>query len=328
MMRAIIQNAFGGPEVLQLGEAARPSPGPNQILVEVKATALNRADTMQRQGLYPPPPGASEILGLEISGIVSACGEACRIHKPGDRVFGLVPGGAYAEYALIDEQMAWPIPETWDFTQAAAIPEVFLTAYQAIFWLGHLKNEESILIHAGASGVGTAAIQIAREEGAKIFCTASASKHEICKNLGAHHCIDYKSQDFLELVQTVNEGKGVDLIIDFIAAAYWHQNIELLNPDGRLVLLALMGGVTVDQFNMIPILRKRLHIKGSTLRARSLAYQRKLAAEFIAYALPKFAQGQLKPIIDTVFSWKEVVKAHQYMETNQNKGKIIMQLDT
>ena len=323
-MRAIIFDDPGEPEVLKLGEFEKPIVKENEILVQVKATALNRADTLQRKGMYPPPEGASPILGLEIAGTVTEIGNKVSKWQKGDKVFGLVPGGGYAEYATIHEDMAMEIPDNYSLEQAAAIPEVFLTAYQALVWHGRLQKGETVLVHAGASGVGTAAIQMAKEMGASVFVTASKAKHQICLDLGAEKAIDYKSEDFSEKVLEFTNGRGTDLIIDFVAGPYLNQNIKSLAVDGRLVNLATLGGGKVDDFDMRSILYKRLNIIGSTLRSRSLDYQIMLTKEFAGYALGKFTTGKIKPVIDSVFDWSDASKAHFYMEGNKNKGKIVL----
>ena len=326
-MKAILIKQPGPPENMYIGAWEKPQPKYNEILVKVAATALNRADTLQRQGKYPPPQGASPILGLEIAGEVVETGTSVRQWKKGDLVFGLVPGGAYAEYAVIHEEMALKMLPNLSFTEAVAIPEVFLTAYQALAWLGCLQSGEKVLVHAGASGVGTAAIQIARALGAEVLATASASKHDICSDLGAKHVIDYHSEDFHKKVMEYTSGQGVDVIIDFIAANYFQQNLDSLNTDGRLVILALLGGVEVDHFNLAKVLVKRLQIMGSTLRARNLNYQIRLCREMWSFAKPLFAKGNLKAIIDSVLPWTEVVEAHHLMESNKNKGKIILKIE-
>lgn len=327
-MKAILIKEFGGPEQLYLGETEKPTPASNEVLVKVKATALNRADTLQRMGKYPPPPGASQIIGLEMSGIIEAIGAEVSDWKIGDQVCALLSGGGYAEFVTIHSQCLIPIPEGFDFEKATAIPEVFLTAYQAIFYLSKLKKGERILIHAGASGVGTAAIQLAKSLGAKqIIVTASAGKHQICRDLGADFTIDYKTQNFEEEVANITDGEGVDVIIDFLAAPYFQKNLNSLNFDGRMVMLALMGGWKVEELILANILRKRLHIMGSTLRARTLEYKIGLTKDFSDYALTKFESGELQPVIDSVYNWKEVEDAHRLMELNKNSGKIILKVE-
>ena len=325
-MKAILIREFGGPEQLYLGEWEQPVPDPKEILVRVKATALNRADTLQRKGNYPPPFGASPILGLEMAGVVEGIGAEVGQWKIGDKVCGLLAGGGYAEYVIIHESLAMPIPGDLSFEQAAAIPEVFLTAFQAMWWLAQVQAQEKILIHAGASGVGTAAIQLAKLQEAEIYVTASAPKHQICLDLGAKYAIDYKTQDFEKVILESTNGQGVDVILDFIAAPYLQQNINSLTFDGRMVLLALMGGVKTE-VNLINVLRKRLRIQGSTLRARNLDYKIRLSQELQALAWPHFETGLLQPIVDSVYNWSQAAEAHAYMEANKNQGKIVLTVD-
>lgn len=326
MMKAIIVDKPGGAEQLKLGEYPKPVCGENEILVKVKAAALNRADILQREGKYPPPVGASPILGLEMSGIVEEVGSKVFKCKIGDRVFGLLPGGGYAEYAVIHENMAMEIPDNIPFEEAAAIPEAFLTAFQSVIWLSELKAGEVVLIHAGASGVGTAAIQIAREIGAKIIITASKEKHKICKELGADLTIDYKTQNFSDEVLKFTNNYGADVIIDFIGGLYFKNNVESLTRDGRLVLLATLSGGKVTEFDLRQILTKRLKIVGSTLRSRSLDYQIKLTKEFKEFAYDKIKRGIIKPVIDEILDWKYAEQAHRKMEENKNTGKIILRV--
>lgn len=312
---------------LELGTFPKPEPAGNEILVKVKATALNRADILQRQGKYPPPKGASPLLGLEMAGIVEEVGAQCAQWKPGDRVFGLLPGGGYAEYVTMPEAMALPIPENFGFAEAAAIPEVFLTAYQTLFWIGRLQQGETVLIHAGASGVGTAAIQLARETGATILATAGAErKLEVCRNLGAYEAINYKEGPFAPKVLEATSNRGVDLILDFVGASYWEQNMSVLATDGRLVLIAVLGGAKVERVNLGLLLGKRIQLTATTLRTRSLDYKIRLTQEFADFALPRFLDGCLKPVIDRIFSWEQVSEAHQYMEANKNIGKLVLRV--
>lgn len=325
-MKAITCTKPGGPEVLQLTEVADPVPTPDQLLVRVRASALNRADTMQRIGAYPPPPGESDILGLELAGEVEAVGSSVQGFAPGDRVFGLVGSGGYAEKAVIDARMAMPIPDGWSFSQAAAVPEVYFTAQETIFTLAGLKSGETILIHAGASGVGTAGIQMARETRARILITAgSAEKIQRCIELGAQAGCNYKEQDFAEWVKDVTQGTGVDVIEDFIGAAYWDKNLRSLKIGGRLVLVGLMGGVKVDA-HLGMILTKRLQIFGSVLRSRPLEDKIAITQRFKQNWLPLLTTGKIKPIIDTVFPLAQAAEAHQYMEDNKNFGKIILEM--
>ena len=241
-------------------------------------------------------------------------------------MFGLLPGGGYAQYAVMHQDMAMSLPEELNFTEAAALPEVFLTAYQALVWLAKVQKGERVLIHAGASGVGTAAIQIAREMEAEVMVTASAEKHRVCLELGARYAIDYKSQSFKEEVDRLMGGEGVDVIIDFVAAPYFQDNLASLRTDGRMVMLALLGGVKLPEANLLPILQKRLSIMGSTLRSRSPEYQARLTKELAGFMLPRLRDGRIRPVIDKVYSWDKANEAHTYMEENKSKGKIILSI--
>lgn len=326
-MQAVLIHQPGSPDELYFGERPVPEPGPGEVLVKVAYTALNRADLLQRQGTYPVPPGDSPIMGLEMSGTVVAKGAEVEKWQTGDQLFGLLNGGGYAEYALIHEDMAMSVPEGLTLEQAAAIPEVFLTAFQALHWIGRLQAGETVLVHAGASGVGTAAIQLIKLAEAKSIVTASAGKHEICLQLGAVKAIDYRREDFAEVVLNYTQERGVDLIIDFIAADYFKQNLKSLALDGRMIMLALMGGIKVPDVNLAVLLRKRLQITGSTLRSRSLDYKIRLSQDFHQHCHAHFSSGLLRPVIDRVFPWQSVQEAHRYMEANKNRGKIVLQIN-
>ena len=327
-MKAVLVRQPGGAENLVLGEFPDPEPGPGELLVRVRATALNRADILQRRGLYPPPPGASPLLGLEAAGEVVALGEGCEGWQVGDRVFALLPGGGYAQYVTVPATMALPIPPNLTFEEAAAIPEAFLTAYQTLFWIGRLEAGEWVLIHAGASGVGTAAIQLARDAGARVAVTAGTEpKLEACRTLGAEVAINYKLGPFAPAVREAAGERGVDLILDFVGAPYWEQNLDCLAVDGRLVLIATMGGGVLDRFDLRRIMAKRLQVTGTTLRSRSPAYKAQLTREFAVRVLPKLASGRIRPVIDRVFPWDQVREAHRYMERNLNIGKIVLRVD-
>ncbi len=326
MMKAIILSHFGAIDALHLRETPPPTPSAEQLLIKVHATALNRADILQRKGLYPPPAGDSEILGLELAGEVVAWGEQVQGFQQGDRVFGLVGGGAYAEYAVIDAQMALHIPETWSYEFAAAIPEVFMTANETIFELGQLQAGESVLIQAGASGVGTAAIQMARAAGASVFVTAgSDEKVKKCLDLGAHYAINYKNEDFYEKIMQLTDKEGVDVIEDFIGASYFERHLKLLKSQGRLIIVALMGGHKTEiPLNLL--LTKRLKVYGSVMRSRTLAEKRELTQRFSQRWLPLLQQGAIKPIIDSIIPLAEVQRAHQLMEMSQHFGKIVLKV--
>jgi tumor protein p53-inducible protein 3 len=325
-MRAIIVQTPGGTENMYIGVYTQPKPGDNEILVKVAASGVNRADILQRKGKYPPPAGASTLLGLEMAGTVAKVGKNCTKWEEGDQVMGLLPGGGYAEYVVIHEDMAIAKPAYLSFEEAAAIPEVFLTAFQALVWIARIGQKEKVLIHAGASGVGTAAIQLAKSFNAEVFVTASTYKHEICRSLGADHLIDYKTEQFEERIKATTGNKGVDVIMDFIGGPYFSANINSLAVDGRMVLLALLGSGPVTEIDIRKLIGKRLSVSGSTLRSRSIDYQIRLTQEFSHYALPLFQSGKLKPVVDKIYNWDEVAQAHAYMEGNKNSGKIILRI--
>ncbi len=326
-MKAIFYTDGCTAEELKIGEAEMLSPSSKEILVRIKAAGVNRADIMQREGHYPPPKGASTILGLEIAGVVEGIGSQVTKWKLGDKVFGLIPGGGYAEYAIIHEDMAMSLRHNLSMAEAAAIPEVFLTAYQALIFYGRIQKGETALIHAGASGVGTSAIQIAKEAGAHVFITASKEKHENCFKLGAEKAIDYKHEDFYDEVMKFTEGNGVDVIIDFIGGPYLQKNINCLKSDGRLIMLSLLGGSKVKELDIRSLIGKRLSIIGSALRSRSLEYRINLVKEFSAFALEKFKSRKLVPVIDKIYNWKDAAEAHKRIEANKNIGKIILEID-
>ncbi|CAH0118886.1 Narbonolide/10-deoxymethynolide synthase PikA2, modules 3 and 4 [Paenibacillus sp. CECT 9249] len=313
---------------LSVGEWETPVPGPDELLVEVKATALNRADLVQKRGGYPPPPGASPILGLEIAGIVERTGDDITDWQPGDRVFALLPGGGYAEKAVVPAGMAMRIPAGWTFEQAAAVPEVFLTAYLNLFQLGNVKAGQTVLIHAGASGVGTAAIQLAREAGARIFATAgTAEKRAACAALGADATFDYRSGPFADAVLEWTGGNGADLILDFVGAAYWKQNMKALALEGALVLIGTMGGGKVEEVDLLQLMMRRQRVIGSTLRSQTVAQKTELTRKFAEFAMPRLLDGRLKPVIDSVWDAANVNEAHERMEKNENTGKIVLRMN-
>jgi tumor protein p53-inducible protein 3 len=324
-MLAIQLKDFGAADQLYLAPFPTPAPEAEEICVLVHATALNRADVLQREGHYPPPEGASPILGLEVAGIVESVGSEVTRWKIGDAVFGLLAGGGYAEYAVMHQDMAMPLPKGWDFVQAAAVPEVFLTAFQALRWLGRLQKGETVLLHAGASGVGTAAIQLARMMEATVLVTASSGKHGLCRDLGASHAIDYRQGPFLEQVKELTEGKGVNLIVDPVGGDYFDQNIRALQRDGRLVMLAAMAGGKTSA-NIGPIVFKRLQILGTTLRSRTRDYQIRLTQEFMDFAYGHLVSKTLCPVVDQVYHWHDAAEAHRYMEANLSAGKVILRI--
>jgi tumor protein p53-inducible protein 3 len=313
---------------LYIGEADEPIMKDDDLLVQIKATALNRADLLQRRGLYPPPKGVSAIMGLEMAGVVEKVGSSTRGWKQGDRVFSLLSGGGYAERVSIPAGMALRVPNHFSFEEAAAIPEVFLTAYLNLFMLGGLKANHTVLIHAGASGVGTAAIQLIREAGAISIVTASnEEKRKACIQLGSSLAIDYRTGPFAPIVKAATGGRGVNIIMDFIGASYWEQNLESLATDGRLIVIGLMGGSKVENLDLGQLLSRRLQVIGTTLRSKSIIDKINLTEQFAAFAMPRFADGRIKPIIDSIWDVKKVNDAHDYMEQNKNIGKIILRVN-
>ena len=297
----------------------------DEVLVDVRATAVNRADLSQARGNYPPPPGASDILGLEMAGVVRAVGANVADWRPGDRVMALLPGGGYAEQVAVPAGMLLRLPDDWSFVQGAAVPEVWYTAYINLFDEGQLKAGEAALIHAGASGVGTAAIQLTLDVGARAIATAgSEEKVTFCRELGAM-AINYKTQDFLEQVMAMTNGLGVDVILDPVGGDYLGRNVAALRRFGRLVNIGLLGG-TKGELNMGQVLGKRLRIIGSTLRTRPVEEKIAITRRFAAEIMPRLADGRLRPIVDATFPIAEAQIAHEYVLENRNIGKVILQV--
>lgn len=328
-MKAVVMNGTGGPEVLSLGTAADPEIGPDDLLVRVRACALNRADLLQRRGLYPPPPDASPILGLEMAGEVAAVGErAAADFQIGDRVCALLPGGGYAEYAAVPAALAMRLPERMSFSAAAAVPEAFLTAYMNLRWLGRLQPSETVLVHAAASGVGTAALQLIRELGATALATAgSDEKLQRCRQLGAADGWNYRRGTFADWAIQQTDGRGVDIVLDFVGASYFADNLRCLARGGRLVVIGTLDGGRTEGLDLLQLLTRSLTITGTTLRSQPLEEKIRLTHEFVEYALPRFADGRLEAVIDREFSWRDAADAHAYMEENRNIGKIVLTID-
>src|ERR1051325_11297628 len=323
-MKAILVKNPGGPDAMQYGDAPDPTPQADELLVRVHATAVNRADVLQRRGFYPPPPGASDILGLEIAGeVVRPAGR----WKKGDRVMGVVPGGAYAQFATLVAAQALPIPANLSYQQAAAIPEAFETAYLNLFMLGKLKRGEVALIHAGASGVGSAAIQLARAAGARVFVTAgSDDKLKFCRDLGAEIAINYKQEKFSERVLKATDNRGVDVILDFIGAAYWTDNLTSMARFGRLTLIGFLGA-SKGELDLALLLQKALTVATTTLRRLPAPQKEELVKSLSDFALDRFARGEFKPLVDSVYPLDRAADAHRHMEANKNLGKIVLKVD-
>ncbi|WP_374350325.1 NAD(P)H-quinone oxidoreductase [Chitinimonas sp.] len=316
-----MQTAPGGADTLVLGEMDCPQPGPGQLLVKVAAAGVNRADIVQREGRYPAPAGASPILGLEVAGTVAALGDGVSGFAPGDAVFGLVAGGGYAEYALLDAGCAIARP-TWLSAQAAAsLPEAWMTAWFNLIEQAQLQAGETVLIHAGASGVGAAAIQLARWHGATVLATAgSDDKLAFCRRLGADQVFNYRSGDFADWAKAAG---GVDVVLDCVGGNYLASNIASLKPDGRLVLIGLMGGASAS-IDLSRLLMKRLALKGSTLRPQPLAVKSRLTAALAGQILPALCDGRLQLTLDRSFAWQQVAASHCYLESNANLGKVVL----
>lgn len=324
-MKAICFSHHGGPEVLRSTLLSKPIPEPSELLVRVYATTVNRKDVVQRRS---PQNSAKEInvLGDEIAGEVIAKGKNTSRYKKGQRVFGMVDGGGYAEYCTISESLALPIPDHWSYEYAAAIPKSFITANEALFEQGHLQKGESILIHAGGGGVGTASIQFANYIGAKIFVTAgSDEKIKRALEIGAHSGINYQTQDFAYHIQNITNHTGVDVVQDFIGAKYLARNINCLKPGGRLILVSLLDGTKGD-INLIPIISKRLQIRGSIVDEATLEEKQDMVNRFEERWLPILKEGHIKPVIDYVFPWEMIQEAHKHMEHNRNFGKIVLKV--
>ncbi|KAI8989965.1 NADPH:quinone reductase-like protein [Pilobolus umbonatus] len=329
-MKAITVKTPGDSSQLQIGEVSTPVPTDTQILIKVKYFALNRMDILQREGKYPVSADFSPILGVEASGVVEDVGQKVKLFKKGDEVFGLMTGGAYAQYAVMEESLTMHKPDTLSMVEAAAIPETWFTAYQALFTVGEMKKGQDVLIHAGASGVGLAAIQLAREAGAKnIFVTVgSDDKVKFCQELGAR-AINYKQEDWCQIIKQETSGKGVDILIDVVGKNYWQSNMDILAVDGHMVILASMSGTIIDKMDISILLRKRLRIEGSNLRIRSVEYQSILRDAVYNEVVVKHMathDGQMKVFIDKVFPWEQIIDSHQYLESNVSKGKVVIKV--
>jgi putative PIG3 family NAD(P)H quinone oxidoreductase len=323
-MTAIAIRAPGGPEVLVPEERPVPTPGAGEMLVKVAAAGVNRPDVMQRQGSYPPPPGASDIPGLEIAGEVVALGPGATRFKPGDKVSALVAGGGYAEYCPVHETNALPAPANLSQIEAAAIPETFFTVWHNAFERGRLKAGETLLVHGGSSGIGTTAIQLAKAFGARVITTAgSAEKCEACRKLGADVAVNYRSEDFVAATKSATGGKGAEVILDMVGGDYIERNYEAAAVEGRIVQIAFQGGPRAN-VDFRRIMLKRLIHTGSTLRARAVADKAAIARALEAKVWPLIAAAKVKPVIYRTFPLAEASAAHALMETSMHIGKIVL----
>jgi putative PIG3 family NAD(P)H quinone oxidoreductase len=325
-MTAVEIAAPGGPEQLRATQRPLPVPGDGEVLVRVAAAGVNRPDVMQRQGRYPPPPGASDLPGLEIAGEIVALGPKVSGRSIGEKVTALLPGGGYASYAIAAAPLCLPIPAGISMVEAAAIPETFFTVWTNLFDRGRCKAGETVLIHGGTSGIGTTAIQLAAARGARVYATAgSDDKARACERLGAARGINYRTEDYVEVMRAETDGKGVDVILDMVAGSYVPRNLEIAALEGRVVVISLLGGSRAE-INMGLILTKRLTLTGSTLRTRTIAQKTEVANAVHANVWPLLAGGRVRPVIHATFPLAEAAKAHQLMETSNHIGKIVLTL--
>jgi len=322
-MAFIESTGAGGPEVLRPGRMAVPQPGPGEVLIEVAAAGVNRPDVLQRTGSYPPPPGASDVLGLEVAGTIVAVGEGVAAARLGERVCALVHSGGYAEYCLAADPLCLPVPQGFSMIEAAALPETFFTVWTNVFERGRLQPGETVLIHGGSSGIGTTAIQLAKVKGAHVIVTVgSAEKAMACRELGADHAIDYKTEDFVERVKQITKS-GVDLILCMVGGRYIQRNFKALALEGRLVQIAFLGGAKAEvDFTLLMI--KRLTFTGSTLRPRTVAQKAAIALALRSEVWPLLEHGSVRPVISQVLPLAEAAKAHALMEESRHIGKIML----
>jgi NADPH2:quinone reductase len=315
----------GGPDMLKPATGKVPSPRADELLIRVMAAGVNRPDVQQRLGAYPPPPGASPVLGLEVAGEVAAIGEAVTQYRVGDRVCALANGGGYAEYCVAPATQALPWPRGYDALRAAALPETYFTVWANVFMLGRLAAGETLLVHGGTSGIGVTALQLAKAFGATAYATAgSDEKVAACLKLGADAAINYRTQDFLPEIQRLTGKRGVDVVLDMVGASYFPRNLRCLALDGRLVMIAFLGGSKVEALDLVPIMTKRLTVTGSTMRPRSTAQKAEIAAALRDKVWPLLEQGDCAPVIHQVFPLQQAAAAHALMESSAHVGKIML----
>ncbi|AEA34280.1 NAD(P)H-quinone oxidoreductase [Hippea maritima] len=325
-MKAVICDGFGGIEVLKIADVEKPKPKPDQVLIKVMATSVNMPDIVQRRGKYPPPPGESEILGLEVAGIIEELGSEVEEYKKGDKVMALVGGGGYAEYATAYASHIIPIPESMSFEEAACVCEAYITAFLNVFMIGGIKDNDYVLYHGGGGGVNTAAIQLTRAltNNVNIIITASPRKMDKVKEIGANLVINYKENpNFSDIIKEYTKKRGVDIILDHVGATYLDQNIKSLAYEGRLIIIGVISGIKAE-LNLGLLMVKRQKIIGSVLRSRPVENKAQIIKEFKEKAIPKFADRTIVPIIYTVLPLEEVAKAHQIMEKGEHFGKIVL----
>jgi NADPH2:quinone reductase len=324
-MRFVEPTGAGGPEVLRIGEMPTPQPREREVLIKVHAAGINRPDILQREGKYPPPPGASPILGLEVAGEIAALGAGATL-KLGDKVCALVPGGGYAEYCRVPEGHCLPVPRGLSMQEAGGIPETFFTVWANVYQMGALKSGERFLVHGGAGGIGTTAIQLAHARGAEVFTTAGTDeKCALCRSLGAAHAFNYRTSDFAVQIEHLTAGHGIDVILDMVGGEYTEKNINSLAMRGRLLQIAFQQGAKVT-LNLAKIMQKRLLITGSALRPRSIEEKTAIANDLRREVWPLLTSRQVKVVVDKVVPFAEVRTAHEYFEGAQHTGKVILQL--
>jgi len=315
----------GGPEVLLPETRSVPAPGPGEILIKVMAAGVNRPDVAQRSGSYPPPPGASDLPGLEVAGEVAAVGPGVTRHKPGDKVMSLVAGGGYAQYCIAQDAQAMTVPPSLSMIEAAAIPETLMTVWHNVFERGALKAGETLLIHGGSSGIGTMAIQLAKAFGANVIVTVgSKEKADACLKLGADRAVNYKTEDFVTETKNATDGAGANLILDMVGGDYIERNYDAAAVEGRVVQIAFLAGTPKASANFAKLMVKRLHHTGSTLRPRSNADKAAMVAAIEAKVMPLLREGRIKPLIDSTFPLEKAADAHRRMETSEHIGKIVL----
>ena len=322
-MRAAVASGAGGPDVLSVGDVAEPTPAAGEVLLDVVATAVNRADTLQRKGFYPPPPGASETIGLECSGRIAALGEGVEGWSVGDEVCALLAGGGYAARVAVPVGQVMPVPAGVSLVEAAALPEVAATVWSNVFMTAHLAKGERFLVHGGAGGIGTMAIQLAAARGAEVFTTGgSPDKLEMCRSLGASRAISYRDEDF---VAVLKEAGGADVILDNMGASYLARNVDALATGGRLVIIGMQGG-TKGELDINALLRKRASVTATSLRARPLAEKAAICCGVVENVWPLVASGAIRPVVETTMPLEDVATAHQLMEDGSHTGKIVLTL--
>ncbi|ALA16843.1 putative PIG3 family NAD(P)H quinone oxidoreductase [Chelatococcus caeni] len=325
-MRQARFDGAGGPEVIRVETAPVPTPGPGQVLIEVAAAGVNRPDCLQRAGNYPPPPGATDIPGLEVAGTVVAVGEGVTSPRPGEKVCALVISGGYAEYCVADAPLCLPVPAPLSLTEAAGLPETYFTVYDNLFTRGRLREGETLLVHGGSSGIGSTAIQLAKAFGATVYATAgSQEKCDFCLGLGADAAINYRDKDFVAGVKALTGGRGVDVVLDMVGGPYIARNLSVLAVEGRLVQIAFLQTSKVE-LDLMPLMLKRQTITGSTLRARSVALKKAIADELREKIWPLLEAGRVRPIVHATFPLAETRAAHELMESSAHQGKIMLEM--